>query len=126
MTKELEAEVAALKATIEKNQGEYEGKLTAMQEQLDTATSHATKLSADLKKFEDEAEAKRKAIRKDNEAKAHAIKKDLDVKEWSDDRLEGFLEGNTSVTAHSTQAPPADGGTPTPDPVTAADRLKQR
>ena len=126
MTKQ-EDQIAELQATIEKNQGEYEGKLAAMQEQLDTATSHATKLSTELKTFQDEAEAKRKAIRKDNEAKAHAIKKDLDLKDWSDDRLEGFLDGNKSVTSHSTQAPPAgDHGTSSPAPKTAAERFSQR
>jgi len=129
MTKELEAEIAELKATIERNQGEYEGKLTAMQTELDTATSHATDLSSKLKKFEDEEEAKRKAIRTENEAKVHAIPihKDKDVSNWSDDRLDGFVSGLESAPkAHSTQAPPAGATGTTPVPQTAADRLKQR
>ena len=126
MTKETDKEIVDLKATIETNQGLYEGKLTAMQEQLDTATNHATTLSTELKTFQDEAEAKRKATRKDNEAKAHAIKKDLDVENMSDDRFVGFLEGHETVpTPHSTQAPPAGGGTP-PVPETAASRLYNR
>ena len=128
---ELEAEkveqTATHKATIETNKGLYEGKLAAMQEQLDTATSHATDLSKDLKVFQDNEEVKRKATRTDNEAKAHAIKKDLDVKDWSDDRLVGYLDGNESVTSHSTQAPPAGAGTPSPGTFkTAADRLNSR
>ena len=126
MTKELDQEIADLKATIETNQGLYEGKLAAMQEQLDTATNHATNLSTELKTFQDEAEAKRKAIRKDNEAKAHAIQKDLELTDWSDDRLVGYLEGHeTAPKAHSTHAPPAGGGT-SPVPETAASRLYNR
>lgn len=129
---ELEAEIVELnnthKATIEKNEGLYKGQLAAKQEQVDTAVAHATDLATKNKTFEDEAEAKRKAIRKDNEAKAHAIDKDMDLSEESDLALASFLKGYEKAKAipHSTQAPPAGSGTPTPPPATAAERLLQR